>query len=93
MPVFRTKAVNTKGSYVVKRPLLDFARSEVTFLTTLEELPISVDSTNQLGGSSRSQIRHLLVPLIRQLGFSSFLEDLPILGTFKNELTGTRTRN
>lgn len=49
MPVFRTKAVNTKGSYVVKRPLLDFARSEVTFLTTLEELPISVDSTNQLG--------------------------------------------
>lgn len=83
MPVFRTKAVNAKGFYAVKRPLLDFTRSEVTFLTTLENLPVSVDSTNRLGGSSRSQIRHLLIPLIRQLGFSSFEEKLSIFEMFK----------
>lgn len=92
MPVFRTKVVSPKGFYVVKRPLLGFARSEITFLTTLEDLPVSVDSTNRLGGSSRSQIRYLLVPLIRQFGFSSF-EDNFSSPVILNELTGTRTRN
>jgi len=83
MPVFRTKPLNEKRAYVVKRPLLGFARSEVTFLTILEDLPVSVDSTNRLGGSSRSQIRHLLVPLIRQLGFSSFEDNFSIPEIFK----------
>jgi tRNA(Ile)-lysidine synthase TilS/MesJ len=78
MPVFLAKAANTKGSYNVNRPLLGFTRGEVTFLTVLEDLPISVDSTNRLGGSTRSQIRHLLVPLIRRLGFSSFEEKFSI---------------
>ena len=78
MPVFLAKAANTKGSYNVSRPLLGFTRGEVTFLTVLEDLPVSVDSTNRLGGSTRSQIRHLLVPLIRRLGFSSFEEKFSI---------------
>lgn len=83
MPIFRTKPLTSKGFYWVKRPLLDLTRSEVTFLTTIEALPVSADSTNRLGGSSRAQIRHLLVPLIRQLGFASVEDHISVFGTSK----------
>lgn len=75
-------------TYRVSRPLMNFTRAEVTFLTTMEGLPISVDSTNYMGRSTRSQIRYGLVPFLEQLGFDQ-LEDLVDI----DELTGTRTRN
>jgi tRNA(Ile)-lysidine synthase TilS/MesJ len=62
----------TKQFYTIKRPLIDLSRKEVTFLTTIEALPISVDSSNQTLQSTRSQIRYLLLPLIGRLGFSAF---------------------
>lgn len=64
-----------KGFYQLHRPLLELSRDEVTFLTTCDRLPISVDSTNQLGQSTRSQIRYLVLPLISRLGFTSFEEN------------------
>ena len=90
MALFLAKAAQAKGVFhlKLKRPLLDMSRAEVTFLTTVEGLPISVDSSNRLGGSSRSQIRHLLIPLIDDLGFSSFEDQFSI-----DELAGTRTQN
>ena len=88
MALFLAKAAQAKGVFHLKRPLLDMSRAEVTFLTTVEGLPISVDSSNRLGGSSRSQIRHLLIPLIDDLGFSSFEDQFST-----DELAGTRTQN
>jgi tRNA(Ile)-lysidine synthase TilS/MesJ len=64
--------VKTIRFYKIKRPLIELSRKEVTFLTTIEALPLSVDSTNQTGQSTRSQIRYLLLPLIVRLGFSAF---------------------
>jgi hypothetical protein len=92
MSFFLARVAKRAGSYRVSRLLLDFTRSEVTFFTALEALPISVDTTNRLGGSSRSQIRYLLVPFLRQLGFHSLEDTLPLVDGL-NELTGTRTRN
>jgi tRNA(Ile)-lysidine synthase TilS/MesJ len=74
MTVFLSQSKKSR-SYRVIRPLIDLVRTEVTFLTTLEALPLSVDSTNQKGQSTRSQIRYLLLPLIDRLGFSSFEEN------------------
>ncbi|MEY4350758.1 MAG: hypothetical protein RL078_819 [Bacteroidota bacterium] len=71
MTVFLTK-VKTKRFYTIKRPLIELSRKEVTFLTTVESLPLSVDSTNHTFQSTRTQIRYLLLPLIRRLGFSAF---------------------
>jgi len=71
MTVFLTKG-KTKRFYTIKRPLIDLSRKEVTFLTTVESLPLSVDSTNQTFQSTRTQIRYLLLPLIRRIGFSVF---------------------
>jgi len=93
MSLFLAKASKRSGSYRLSRPLLDFARTEVTFFTTLEAVPVSVDATNGLGTSSRSQMRYLLLPLLHQLGFSSLEDTLPLEGGLRNELTGTRTRN
>lgn len=72
MTVFLPKA-KTNQFYTIKRPLIALARKEVTFLTTVQALPLSVDSTNQTVQSTRSQIRYLLLPLIVRLGFSANL--------------------
>lgn len=72
MAIFLPKSKTNNGFYMTKRPLIELSRKEVTFLTTIEALPLSVDSTNQTIQSTRSQIRYLLLPLIEQLGFCSF---------------------
>lgn len=91
MTVFLSTS-RAKGGYCVKRPLMDLSRSEVTFVTTLARLPISVDSTNLLCYSSRAQIRYLLFPLLYQLGFHAFEEICDSYFDFF-ELAETRTRN
>lgn len=93
MSLFLAKASKKSGFYRLSRPLLDFTRTEVTFFTTLEGLPVSVDVSNGLGRSSRSQTRYLLLPLLHQLGFASLEDTLFLEDGLKNELTGTRTRN
>ena len=76
------------ATYCISRPLIDFTRLEITFLTTLEALPISVDSTNYEYQATRSQIRYGLIPFLQKLGFDDLEEKVNI-----DELTGTRTRN
>jgi tRNA(Ile)-lysidine synthase TilS/MesJ len=92
MALFLSQATK-RHPYRLKRPLLGLTRAEVTFLMTVINIPISADSTNQAGQSTRSQIRYALLPLIYQLGFHGVDEMCVAFLRFLDGLTGTRTRN
>ncbi|MBR1798671.1 MAG: tRNA lysidine(34) synthetase TilS [Bacteroidales bacterium] len=55
------------GSYRLIRPMLCFSRDEITHYIEAHNIPFDEDLTNAELDSRRNQIRHLLMPLLREL--------------------------
>lgn len=86
--IARTKHVSNVVTLQQSLPLEKLQRREISFLQCSINIPIYPDQTNTGQENTRAQLRYSLFPVIEDLGFESFEQQIEKLITFHQKKQG-----